>query len=399
MSTDSNNRMILPDINIIKDNLESILSQAGLEWDSRVFSDKIISGLDYILANSKNASSSSFNRAIFNHILEFSNIDPHKPILVSDFFNSYFLVYDSMQENKTAYALKCRLVSENIQLYNNELLTLSNTEVPEKNGRTSTSCLRIELERIQIFEDLKDTVLDHVFVNSFLALEPFVLNNNNNNFNSKFRDYALLIIPLTSDSINNKHVFEFPLLDIQTRLNVVYYDVNNKIKIVLDEVKPLDCYDMPISRGYEVPDRGYIDIDIIYVNSKVDYYNRKIIENEEEYKQSHVVYDNLSSSIIKLEEPFSDFIISHRRNKGLETRERNPGDDDIGRKDHGAKITFQRKEIEMSEKIEKTLLSISGRKCIFWETIYFLFNKVMLACCVFVLLSRGDFATVSFIIV
>lgn len=386
--------IVLPDINIIKDNLELILSQAGLEWDSRVFPDKIVAGLDYILSITKNSSSNSFNRAIFSHILEFSKINSSRPILVSDFFNSYFLVYDSMIENKSAFAVKCNLISNNIQLYNNELFTLSQSESLESNGRTSTSCLRIELDRIQVFKDLTDTALDYVFNNSYICIEPFTLENKNNKFNNRFKESSIITIPLTTDSIENKHVFEFPLKNVESVYNVVFYDFNKKSKVLLETIKIKDYYDMLVNKSYEIIEKGYVDFDIIYVNSKVDYYNRKIIEFENEYKEAHVVYDNLTSSLLCLEEPFTDYIISHRKKSKLDSREKNPADNELGRNKTGAKIAFQRKEIEVSEKIEKTLLSLSGRKCIFWETIYFIFNKLMLICSVLVLLYRPDFATV-----
>lgn len=370
----------LEDLKIVKSGLESDLKKVGLEWESRVYADKIVAGMDQLLEDNKNASTTTFNRALFNHILEFQNIDRNNPILIEEFMNSYFLVYDSMKENKAMYSTKCKILTENITKISQKLEILKQKEQPTEDGRTTTSAVKVELKLIQVFQDLEDVILDHVFNNAYVLVEA--------------DGSDPLKIPISQATIDNQPSFEIDCKDLNKKFTLSYFGAQGKQK--LDEFYPRDSYDFYVPKSYEIEDKGIINFNIIFINSKVDFWSKKIIEYEANFHDSQVTFENLGNSIVSLEEPFSDFMISHNRNKAHIIED--PSEYELGRKTPGYTAQFEKKEIEVSEKIEKIILGVSGRKHIIWETIFFLFNKIMLGCVILVLLSRGDFATVSILI-
>lgn len=371
------------DIQSIKNGIGRNLAKVDLDWDSRRATESIVNGLDKLLEEQRDISSTKFNRILFSHILEFQSIDPSKPILVSDFINSYFLVYDSMKENKTKYAIKCRAFLESINKAKNLVGPLSNSEKLEEDGRTSTSCLRAELKLIQIFQDNPDNMnLDAVFSRCYITIV------------SADAKTEVMRITLSKSALNDKPTLEFSLKNLNEKLQIIYVDESSRINKVLDEFYPRDCYDFYVSKSYEIEDKGFVDLDLIYVNSRLNFWNKKIAEYEEGHQEAHVTYDNLSSGIVLLEEPFTDYMIIYNKNK-REEHEVNPGETDLGQKPPGYSAKIGRTEVEISEKIENAILGVSGKKCIVWETIYFLFNKIMLGCLIVVLLYRGDYASVS----
>lgn len=375
------------DIQSIKNGIGRNLSKVDLDWESRRSTDSIVNGLDKLLEEHRDISSTKFNRILFSHILEFQSIDPTKPILVSDFINSYFLVYDSMKENKSKYASKCKAFLDSINDAKSLVGPLSNSEKLEQDGRTSTSCMRAELKLIQIFQDNPDNMnLDAVFSRCFISIVAAETST------------EYIKIPLSKSTLNNKPTFEFPLKNLNEKLHIIYIDEAKRINKILEEFYPRDCYDFYIPKSYEIEDKGYLNLDLIYVNSRLNFWNKKIAEYEESYQEAHVTYDNLSSGIILLEEPFTDFMIVYNKNKRDEN-DNNPGETDLGQKPPGYSTKITRKEVEISEKIENAILGVSGKKCIVWETIYFLFNKIMLGCLIVVLLYRGDYASVSTILI
>lgn len=371
------------DIQSIKNGIGRNLAKVDLDWESRRAAESIVNGLDKLLEEQRDISSTKFNRILFSHILEFQSLDPSKPILVSEFINSYFLVYDSMKENKAKYAIKCKNFLDSINDAKSLVGPLSNSEKLEEDGRTSTSCMRAELKLIQIFQDNPDNMnLDAVFSRCFISIV------------SAETKTEFIKIPLSNSTLNNKPTFEFSMKNLNENIQVIYVDETRRINKVLEEFCPRDCYDFYLPKSYEIEDKGFLNLDLIYVNSRLNFWNKKIAEYEESHQEAHVTYDNLSSGIIMLEEPFTDYMIIYNKNK-REEHEVNPGDTDLGQKPPGYSAKIGRTEVEISEKIENAILGVSGKKCIVWETIYYLFNKIMLGSLIIVLLYRGDYASVS----
>jgi len=369
------------DIDTIKQNLLQELSKIGLEWEGRVYQDALIEGLDTLLKNNKSVSSSKFNRLLFSHILEFGKISPEKPIQISDFINSYFLVYDSMVHNKQSYSNKCSYLNENILKIKNDIDSIKGKENQEP-GR-STYYMRFELKQIQVFENLDETNPDIVYKGGCIMIESV----------NELETKEMSSIELSLNSLNSRPGIEFQQNSLNDKLNIYYINKSKGEKIRLDTVIPQNCMDFYIERIYEIPDKGNVLLDFILITSKYDFWNKKIIEYESNFHDAHIIYDNLSSSINYLEEPFKNYFLSHTRQSSIDNNEYGPLTNETANNPIALYKQFEKKEVEVSEKIENMIHEVSGKKVIVWETIYFFVNKIMIVSLLFSFINRGDYAS------
>jgi len=380
----SSSDLKVQDYEEIKRGIIPELNKVNLDWDARVYEDSLISGLDSLIANNKNVDSNRFNRSLFTHLLEFGKFPSANPIQVSEFINTYFLAYDSMKENKISYATKCNYLYESINKVKNELVGIKQKEVMESNGRTNLSCMRFEVKQIQVFSDLEDTNLDHVFEGNWIQVDNYS--------KEEIASNGLIKIPLSNNTIQVNPSFEYSQKDINQKFSIFFVEKNKKIKLC--DFEPKECFDFYSQKCFEIPDKGYIYIDYIFINSKVDFWTKKITEYEANYQESHATFDNLCTSINHLEEPFNNFFQTNSRSR-QEDNFKDPAENEVGKQTPGILPNFERRENEISEKIEQIVQGVSGKKYIVWESIYFMFNKIMLGFVIFSFLNRGDFATVS----
>ncbi len=82
------------DIENCMKNVNKELGLLGYSLESRVYIANIINIMD------KLASPMKFNKTLFFHILEYANIDKENNILLNEFFQSFFTVYESMKRNR-----------------------------------------------------------------------------------------------------------------------------------------------------------------------------------------------------------------------------------------------------------------------------------------------------------
>ena len=382
------------DIQHYLDGIKSDLQKVKIDLDSRILLDKLAEALDELCSQNKNSNFKSFNRIIFQHVLDFKNLnrDSDVPILVSEFFNSYFLCYESMRKNKEMHGKICLNLTEKISSYKVEVNKEKETETLFDNGQTSNSKVKIEIKDFQIFQDLTETNLEKVFKGKSLILE-YNEDSNVKGETPNDNKFILKEILLNADSLHNS--YQFGVSDINKSISIVLCSKTEMKK--LDEFYPRDFMDAVYEKIVNVPGIGEITFDIAYINSKVNFINKIIVEHEKEYEYNHVIFDELDFSIGLLEDPFKNFFdrLNSDPERALHS-EVDPNKKAFITKDNQSYVSnFQRNQIEASEKIESLLLSASGRKNIVWDTIYFLFNKIMLVCLVLVMSYRPDYASVS----
>lgn len=369
------------DLETIKMNLSNELTKIGLEWEGRVYQDALIEGLDSLLVSNKSVSSSKFNRLLFSHILEFGSIDPEKPIQISDFINAYFLVYDSMIHNKQSFSNKCSYLNETILKIKNDIDGIKAKESQEP-GK-STYYMRFELKKIEVFENLDETNPDVVYKGGCIMVESV----------NELETNEKASIELSLNSLNSRPGIEFQQNSLKDKLNIYYINKIKGEKVLLDSVIPLNCIDFYVERMYEIQDKGNVLLDFILISSKFDFWTRKINEYEANFHDAHIVYDNLSSSINLLEEPFKNYFQSHNRQSSIDYNEYGPSSNETANKPVALHKTFEKKEVEVSEKIENMIHEVSGKKVIVWEKIYYFLNKIMVFSLIFSFINRADFAS------
>lgn len=386
------------DIQNYLNGIKSDLQKVKLDLDSRILIDKLAEALDELCSQNKNTNSSSFNRIMLQHVLDFKNLNREAdvPILVSEFFNSYFLCYESMRKNKEMHGKNCLNLTEKISSYKVEVNKEKETETLFDNGQTSNSKLKIEVKDIQIFQDLSETNLEKVFKGKSIILE-YDEDSDLKGETPKGDKFVLKEILLNADALHNS--YQIGVSDINKSISIVLCSQKELIK--LDDFYPRDYMDTVVEKVVNVPSIGEITFDIAYINSKVMFISKIIIEHEKEYEYNHVIFDELDYSIGLLEDPFKNFF--DRLNSDPERALHSEVDPNkrayINKESQSYVSNFQRNQIEASEKIESLLLSASGRKNIVWDTIYFLFNKIMLVCLVFVMSYRPDYASVRIFII
>lgn len=381
------------DIQNYLNGIKSDLQKVKLDLDSRILIDKLAEALDELCSQNKNSNSSSFNRIMLQHVLDFKNLNREAdvPILVSEFFNSYFLCYESMRKNKEMHGKNCLSLTEKISSYKVEVNKEKETETLFDNGQTSNSKLKIEVKDIQIFQDLSETNLEKVFKGKSIILE-YDEDSDLKGETPKGDKFILKEILLNADALHNS--YQFGVSDINKSISIVLCSQKELVK--LDDFYPRDYMDAVAEKVVNVPSIGEITFDIAYINSKVMFISKIIVEHEKEYEYNHVIFDELDYSIGLLEDPFKNFFdrLNSDPERALHS-EVDPNKRAYINKDSQSYVSnFQRNQIEASEKIESLLLSASGRKNIVWDTIYFLFNKIMLVCLVFVMSYRPDYASV-----
>jgi len=391
----------IEDLDLIyyQNGIEEDLRKVGIDWNSRQFPDKLAEGLDKLVEGNKLRSSNKFNRILFSHILDFKSLGKtDSPILVSEFFNSYFQVYESMRRNRDAYGAHCANLANRITEYKNQVQVERQTEKVLENGQTNNSRVKIDIKEVNLYSDISNEDVNAVFNGQKLVFE--YINDSevqSSNQQSTPQDsLGLKEIFLTSEGLNNN--YQFAITNINRKISISLTDRNGRKQV--DYFTPSECFNFIIEKSIEIPDKGRIDLDIGYIDSNVSFINRLIVNAEQENEESHVHFDNLENSIGLLEEPFKAFMDRHNQDPERQlNQEVNPNKDPTKKNKGGYMSELHRKEIEVSEKVENMILNVSGKKCIVWETIYFLLNKIMLGLVVLILTYRADYATVRLLFI
>ena len=143
-----------------------------------MFLEQIADCLDQFSKNDK------FNRLVFDHIVEFGNFIHDAPILLSDFFELYCVVYETMKINRIEIGKDCYNLKTNIEIVNSKMLKHLKTEKMFENGLTSNSKLKITIKNLHDALLNKNYVLNINIVGEGTFKEIQLLESN---VNKKFK--------------------------------------------------------------------------------------------------------------------------------------------------------------------------------------------------------------------
>jgi hypothetical protein len=254
--------------------VETELKSLGYSLDNRAFISNIITILDKLIEPKK------FNKTIFFHILDYANLNPDSLILLLDFFRSFFVVYESMKKNKTEIVLQINKFQEELNEFRNKLFEIQKEEKILENGLTNNSVLKITAVNINIdYLSQKNPQMENS-----LKLK-FVFGN--------------LSQEIDSSTLNRKISFNINSLSQLDEILRVFLIINGN-ELFVDKVNLRDILDTPSIRKY-VHDNVQFELNMIWINSKINYYNKEITILEgsiDECKESH---DVLINSIIYIE--------------------------------------------------------------------------------------------------
>ena len=266
----SNLNTIYDDIDIDKylPLVEAELKKWNYSLDNRAYVDVIVGILDKLVEPQK------FNKTIFFHILDYADINRDSPILLLDFFRSFFTVYESMKRNRELFALQMNRNTEKIEVLKNAVKMNQNREVILENGLTNNSVVKIKnLTNLP----LDNPNLDHKFVFKF----------------GEFTKSLLLQSP------EKKVTFSVNSLDILEQPVRLFLEQNGS-QIYIDKVNVRDTLDTHSLIEFSHNGVSY-KLNLIWINSKVNHYNKKITQLEQNIDDLKENINVLNNCIIHIE--------------------------------------------------------------------------------------------------
>jgi len=257
--------------------VETELKALGYTLDNRAFIANIITILDKLIEPKK------FNKTIFFHILDYANLNHDSLILLLDFFKSFFAVYESMKKNKTEIVLDINKNLEELNEYRNKMITLQKEETILENGLTNNSAIKITVLNINI---------DYQSAKSSIVSIP------ENSLKLKFT-FGNLTQEIDSSELNRKISFNVNSLSQLEDLIRVFLIINDK-EIFVEKISLRDILDTPANRQYNYENINF-ELNMIWINSKINFYNKEIARLETHIADSKESVDVLNNSITYIE--------------------------------------------------------------------------------------------------
>jgi hypothetical protein len=268
-----NKSFVLEDVDVDKymTFVEQELKEIGFALNDRAFIAKIITILDRLIEPHK------FNKTIFFHILGFANLDRDSPIMLLDFFRSFFSVYESMKKNRDKLGNEITTIQNRID----SLVGKRNRcQIDEKilaDGLTTNSQIKIRVSVKGIGQEVN--------LSSAALSIRFKLDNIVNDL-----DLATLnrkaVLPLTS----------IKLAEAPIRVLLLYEGV----EVPIDIIKVKEILDNPLVKKYNYNFFNY-EITYVWINSKVNHYIKEISNLEAQNNENKESVDILNSSINHIE--------------------------------------------------------------------------------------------------
>jgi len=253
--------------------VETELKALGYTLDNRAFITNIITILDKLIEPQK------FNKTIFFHILDYANLNHDSLILLLDFFRSFFTVYESMKKNKSEIVVQINKCQEEISLFRAKLLASMKEEKILENGLTNNSFLKINVANINN---------DYLIANNSTVEDSIKL---------KFL-FGNLTQEIDSSTLNRKIQFSINSLNQLEESLRIYLVVSEK-EIFVEKINPKDILDNQNTMKFSYENIQF-ELNIIWMNSKVNYLNNEISNSETKiakYKESVDVLNNSISHI------------------------------------------------------------------------------------------------------
>lgn len=316
--------------------VESELKKAGHKLSDSLFISPLSNLIDSLSAPN------NFNKTLFNHILEFSNLDINKPIKLLDFFRGFFSVYETMLEN-----------------------------VKDKNNENSVWISKKEAFQNKIRECQKEEVINENGLGSQSSLKILVKEKNNNRSSALFSfvfpgDAKKKFEINTDDSIDIIHKLSIPLDSMKIINDGVDIIMNNSEKI--ESLSIPNLQDAPKKIQYQ----DFI-IKIVWINSKVSFMQKQITDIDQLVKENTESITVMNTSIKQLENCFRGYFDSRKNNNGNSPQ--------------------LNTELIVSDNIEKVVLKVMGRDILIWDKIVFALNRVILPLCLAQFFRKTDFLT------
>lgn len=283
----------------------------------------------------------------------------YSPILLLDFFRCFFTVYESMKINREKLGIEISNFVKQMENRNNKKKTYLTQETVLENGLTNNSKIRIYLNTKNENSYIKENNLKFKFI---------LLNSNNSNYFSEMN------LNILDQKVKMK------VDNSEARIRVSLIDLNvSKLEMPLDEFSIREILDSKSFKTYNYNEMKFV-FSFIWVNSKINYYNKEITLLEEQINLNKEAINVLNNSIVHIEDTFRKYF------------------QNTGNKFEEIHIGTMKGEIEISQKIEDYMLKIVGKEVIIWDTIVFITNKIILPFLFLLFFERSDFPTVLFII-
>lgn len=264
--------------------IEDELKKLEYSLNDRGFIANIINILDKLISPKK------FNKTIFFHILDFSNLNIESPILLRDFFRSFFIVYESMKRNRESLAENILIKNKKIEKLKADNLKLKSEEVFFENGLTNFSTLTIK--------DLNQIKSNLEFDNSNSA----ILSNNiqqNTKIIFKYDNFSQILYT------NNNKLIEFKVSSpIEKTLKI--YAIKNDKESYIDTFDISNCLNKKFKYSLTF-DKEYYEYELLWVISKVNYLNQNIVEYEEQVEDFKLNISLLNNCVNHIEGKYNLF--------------------------------------------------------------------------------------------
>ena len=258
--------------------VDTELKALGYTLDNRAFISNIITILDKLIEPKK------FNKTIFFHILDYANLNHDSLILLLDFFRSFFTVYESMKKNKSEIVVQINKCQEEISLYRAKLLASMKEEKILENGLTNNSFLKVNVANINI---------DYLAANKSTLEDSIKL---------KFL-FGNLTQEIDSSTLNRKAQFSIISLN-QLDENLRIYLIVSEKEIFVENINPRDILDNQKIMQFSYENIQF-ELNIIWMNSKINYFNKEISNSETRISKYKESVDVLNNSISHIEGIFS----------------------------------------------------------------------------------------------
>jgi len=309
--------------------IEKILLIKGHNFFDSLFVQQISSLIDSIFYPKQ------INKTLFNHIIDFSNLNINKPIKLEDFFKGYLSVYESMLINKEQFEKKISLLNMYHQQLNSKLNTLNSDE---KNNSISNNNELFQDSRIIIYYK----IMNEEIINNKLIFE--------------IKNHDKKEIPINYDTNLNEIIIPLKNYEIISCGLLVYY--NNKL------IDNLNIWNLLNKIKTNIYENNSFSISYLWINSEKNFINSYIeeinvlINNEKEY------LNMLNDSIKELE-----LIFKKNNNNNIKNNT----------------------ELEITNKIENLILNFTGNDIINWDNITFHTNFIILIGVLIQFLIRSDY--------
>lgn len=364
----SSNMMIYDDVDIDKymSIVEVELKKIGYSLENRAFIANIINILDKLIDPKK------FNKTIFFHILDFANLNRDSPILILDFFRSFFTVYESMKKNREKFAEEILNSTGKIQTTKNKILKFQTEEKVLENGLTNYSSVKIELliSKVETF-----------------ALNNAPVNNTKPTLYIKFKVGSQIKI-IDINSLKRKTSFNVDSMDFIENPLKIYMEINGR-EHYIEKINIRDILDQEYF--YKFSHQGMtFDLGFLWINSRVNYYNKLVTRLEAKIEENKENINVLNNCISHIEETFKKYFSQLGIGPNMSTNSSAVSLNVAGFKSAGT----MEKELQISQSIEDYVLKIVGKEVFVMDKILFLFNKILFILLIFVFLQRHDTVTV-----